>query len=402
VRESAQYLAAVDLAAEAETALQSNDQAGLRRAAAAAREAAGLFMTARLATATENELRERATQAERAAGVARQAALETRREPAATASFDRGETSLAAGRRALAAEEFADASRHFTEAEQAFRASRAAVAPSRGSAAEAERYRASAARARSRAISGSADERLMASAERSYSGAARSVRSGDYRAGATGYQEAQRLFEQALATGRRDTPPEPTDDPASVVTPGRPPADVVEASRRADRARDAAAGNSGSAAYRQGQRALAGAEAAMRNGDYATARSLYAGAQDAFEEAAQSRVTPERETVVSPVNTIGQLAGQLQRAFESENLGALRSFHPYFNRYSGLFDNADNIRATVATAPPDVSGTRATVAVTLSLRYETGGRTEAPPPVRLRWTLEQRGSTWRLVDVASR
>ena len=402
VGQSAQYVAAADLAQQAETALAAGDEAALRRAAQSAREAAGLFMTARLATATENQLRDRATQAERAATAARQAALATRREVGAGAPFDRGEAALAAARTALTRESFADAAARFTEAERAFRASRAAVAaPARGTAAETERQRVAASRARSRAMAGAADGPLLASAERAYSAAARSARQRDYSAAVESYQEATRLYTQAASTSAR-TEPETRREPESYITPTRPPADVLAAARAAQSARSAASGSSASPAYSQGDRAIRGAEAAMQRGDYATARSLFAGAQDAFEEARRSRVSPEREETVSPVPAIGQYAGQLQNAFETENIGALRSFHSYFNRYAGLFDNAENIRATVSTSPPDISGTRATVAVTLSLRYVTHGRTEAPPPVRLRWTLEQRGSTWRLVDVASR
>jgi hypothetical protein len=242
-------------------------------------------------------------------------------------------------------------------------------------------------------MASAADGTALASAERAYSAAARSARNGDYNAAVTGYQNAGRLYAQAARTAAdpRPQPPEPT---------GGTPSDVTELARRVDEARRAASNNTDSDAYRQGERTRTAAAAAARSGNYANARRLYAGSLSAFQEA--GRRTPTQTTGVSPVPFIGQYAGELQRAFETENLGALRAFHPYFNRYAGLFDNADNISATVATAPADISGNRATVGVTLSLRYQVDGQPEAPPPVRLRWTLELRGSTWRLIDVASR
>lgn len=244
-------------------------------------------------------------------------------------------------------------------------------------------------------MASAADGGALAAAERAYSAAARSARNRDFTAAVTGYQNAARLYAQAARTGRPTDPRPPPPDPTATT-----PADVTELARRVDEARRAASHNTDSDAYRQGERTRNAAAASARSGNYANARRLYAGALSAFQEA--SRRTPTPSTGVSPVPFIGQYAGELQRAFETENLGALRAFHPYFNRYAGLFDNADNINATVATAPADISGNRATVGVTLSLRYQVDGRPEAPPPVRLRWTLELRGSTWRLIDVASR
>jgi hypothetical protein len=266
---------------------------------------------------------------------------------------------------------------------------------SRATAADAERQRVVAARARSRAMATAADNSTMTSAERAYSRAARAARNRDYGAAVTGYEEATRLYTQAARTAP-STDPRPTQtDPG-----GGTPSDVQALARRVDDARRAAAGNADSDAYRQGERTRDAAAASVRSGNYANARRLYAGALSAFQEA--SRRAPAETTGVSPVPFIAQYAGELQRAFVTENLGALRAFHPYFNRYAGLFDSAENISATVATAPADISGNRATVGVTLSLRYTVNGEQESPPAVRLRWTLEQRGSTWRLIDVASR
>jgi hypothetical protein len=387
VEESSQFVAASALMTEATDALERGGESDLRRAAEAAREATGLFRTARMET---GQLRDRAAQAERAAAASREAAYPNRREPGASASFNRGETALAGARRALQQDDYAEATRLFTEADRAFRAARPPAV--RYTAADAERQRVLASRERSRAMASAADGSALASAERAYSAAARSARNGDYNAAVSGYQNAARLYAQAARTRTDPRPPPP--ETAGI------PSDVTDLARRVDEARRAASNNTASDAYRQGERTRTAAATAARSGNYANARRLYAGSLSAFQEA--GRRTPTQATGVSPVPFIGQYAGELQRAFETENLGALRAFHPYFNRYAGLFDNADNISATVATAPADISGNQATVGVTLSLRYQVDGQPEAPPPVRLRWTLELRGSTWRLIDVASR
>lgn len=118
------------------------------------------------------------------------------------------------------------------------------------------------------------------------------------------------------------------------------------------------------------------------------------------EGSGEETATPSSETMQQVVPTVQQLARDLKTYLETEDTNGLRAM--MYRDWDAFFETADGIKATVQTATPRVSGTRATVDVQVELTYQDADAQNQQRRSAYIWTLQYMNNDWMLTRVASR
>ncbi|GAB5537214.1 MAG: hypothetical protein Rubg2KO_34630 [Rubricoccaceae bacterium] len=102
--------------------------------------------------------------------------------------------------------------------------------------------------------------------------------------------------------------------------------------------------------------------------------------------------------------TVNQLGRSLKAAMEAKSASGLAGIHPFYAQMALLFQDADNVQATVTHSGLNVSGDRATAITTMAFSYanKTQGNKRESQQVQYTWTLDRSASGWRLTNVQVR